>query len=558
VGVGWSEDQAHAVGTLLPVTSPDCAFGVFTDHGPWVIDPDDLAWKAGLARIRADTIASVPELIRARKFPPGARVGTTVRHLGGALGLWFLRERRKPEPIRTAGISRRLRVAAENLGPTYIKLGQIVSSGEGIFPSELVAEFKRCRDQVRPEPWAVVHQVIEEELGRPPESVFATIDREPLAAASIAQVHAATLVDGTEVVIKVQRPTVARLVRRDLAVMSWLAPHLVGRLPVAALANPPALVELFAETIVEELDFRLEAENMLDIAATFAKLGQRDYVIPRPHPTLVTRRMLVMERMNGFNFSDVRGMHKAGIDTEAVVRTGMIGFLEGCMMHGIFHGDLHGGNLLVMSSGQVALLDFGITARLTEPKRLALLSLIVGASNGHIPSQVAALRDLGALPENTDIDSVIEQLGLDRPPVDPTTLTPDELVGELQRSIKTLLALGARMPKELMLFVKNMVFLDGAIATLAPDLDLFAEIEGIALLFAEKHGERIMAQLGLTQQEGWEPDMAGLKAGFGLDDTTEHFTHRDIQARRAEVREKFERRGSVRRPRRKREFKPPR
>jgi ubiquinone biosynthesis protein len=558
VGVAWSEDQAHAVGTLLPVTSPDCAFGVFTDHGPWVIDPDDLAWKAGLARIRADTIASVPELIRARKFPPGARVGTTVRHLGGALGLWFLRERGKPEPIRTAGISRRLRVAAENLGPTYIKLGQIVSSGEGIFPSELVAEFKRCRDQVRPEPWAVVHQVIEEELGRPPESVFATIDREPLAAASIAQVHAATLVDGTEVVIKVQRPTVARLVRRDLAVMSWLAPHLVGRLPVAALANPPALVELFAETIVEELDFRLEAENMLDIAATFAKLGQRDYVIPRPHPTLVTRRMLVMERMNGFNFSDVRGMHKAGIDTEAVVRTGMIGFLEGCMMHGIFHGDLHGGNLLVMSSGQVALLDFGITARLTEPKRLALLSLIVGASNGHIPSQVAALRDLGALPENTDIDSVIEQLGLDRPPVDPTTLTPDELVGELQRSIKTLLALGARMPKELMLFVKNMVFLDGAIATLAPDLDLFAEIEGIALLFAEKHGERIMAQLGLTQQEGWEPDMAGLKAGFGLDDTTEHFTHRDIQARRAEVREKFERRGSVRRARRKREFKPPR
>ena len=115
--------------------------------------------------------------------------------------------------------------------------------------------------------------------------MFATIDREPLAAASIAQVHAATLVDGTEVVIKVQRPTVARLVRRDLAVMSWLAPHLVGRLPVAALANPPALVELFAETIVEELDFRLEAENMLDIAATFAKLGQaRTTSSPDPTP----------------------------------------------------------------------------------------------------------------------------------------------------------------------------------------------------------------------------------------------------------------------------------
>jgi ubiquinone biosynthesis protein len=539
------------------VSSPDCAFGVFTDHGPWVLDPDDLAWKVGLPRLRAELTASLPGLIRPRKIPPGARVGTTLRHLGGAFVLWFLTERRRGEPTRTAGISRRLRVAAENLGPTYIKLGQIVSSGEGIFPTELVEEFKRCRDQVKPEPWPVVQQVIDEELGRPAAGVFASIAPEPLAAASIAQVHAATLLDGTEVVIKVQRPGVARLVQRDLAVMSWLAPHLVGRLPVAALANPPALVELFAETIVEELDFRLEAENMLDIAATFAQLDQRDYVIPRPHPTLVTRRMLVMERIDGFNFSDVRGMHTAGIDTEAVVRTGMIGFLEGCMMHGIFHGDLHGGNLLVMPSGKVALLDFGITARLTEPKRLALLSLIVGATNGHIPSQVAALRDMGALPENTDVDSVIAQLGLDRPPVDPTTLTPDELVGELQRSIKTLLALGARMPKELMLFVKNMVFLDGAIATLAPDLDLFAEIEAIALLFAEKHGERIMAQLGLQHQEGWEPDLAGIKAGFGLDEDTEHLTHRELQARRAEVRKKFERRGAGRRGRRGKAFKPP-
>ena len=177
-----------------------------------------------------------------------------------------------------------------------------------------------------------------------------------MAAASIAQVHPATLRDGTPVVIKIQRPSVAARVRQDLAVMAWLAPHLVGRIPVAALANPPALVELFAETIMEELDFRLEAENMLDIAMTFAELDQRAFVVPRPHPTLVTRRMLVMERLDGFNFGDVEGMHAAGIDTEEVVRAGMIGFLEGCMMHGIFHGDLHGGNLFVLPSGKIALL----------------------------------------------------------------------------------------------------------------------------------------------------------------------------------------------------------
>ena len=531
--------------------SSDTEWGAFTDEGPWVLAPGDIAWKAGLREVRAQTRASLPYLIRHRNLPPGARVGTTVRHLGGALGLWYLTERRRGGSVKIAGISRRLRIAAEQLGPTYIKLGQIVASGDGIFPPELVTEFKSCRDQVPPEPWPVVEEVIAQELGRPPRAVFASIDHQPLAAASIAQVHRAQLLDGTEVVIKVQRPSVVRRIHEDLAVMAWLAPHLVGRIPIAALANPPALVELFAETIVEELDFRLEAENMLDIASTFAVLGQRDFVVPRPHPTLVTRRMLVMERLSGFNFSDVDGMRAAGIDTDAVVRSGMIGFLEGAMMYGIFHGDLHGGNLFILPSGKIALLDFGITARLSESKRLALLSLIVGASNGDLAAQVAALRDLGALPENTDVDTVIAQLGLDRPPVDPTTLTPDELVAELQRSIKTLLALGARMPKELMLFVKNLVFLDGAIATLAPDLDLFGEIEAISLMFAAKHGERIMQQLGLERDAEWKPDLSSVKAGFGLDETAERLTHREIQAMRAQVRATYggRGRGSGRRPR---------
>jgi ubiquinone biosynthesis protein len=449
-------------------------------------------------------------------------------------------------PSSRAGISRRLRTAFERLGSSYVKLGQIVSGGEGLFPDELVSEFKLLRDQVPPEPFADVRAVVEIDLGGSLEELFEWFDETPIAAASIAQVHAARLRTGEEVVVKVQRPRVAQLFRDDIAALSWLAPRLIGRIPVTALANPPALVELFAETIVEELDFRLEAENMLDIATTFAELEQRAFVVPRPHPSLVTRRMLVMERLEGFHFGDAEGMRAAGIDTEAVVRAGMIGFLEGCMMHGIFHGDLHGGNLFVLPSGKIALLDFGITGRLTEAKRLALLSLVVGATNADIPSQVAALRDLGAFPDDIDVQSVIDQLGLERPPIDPTALTPDELVAEMQRTIKALLALGARLPKELMLFVKNLVFLDGAIATLAPDLDLFAEIEAIALMFAQKHGERIMSQLGLEAQEEWAPDLSGFKASFGLDDSAQSLTHRELQARRAEVREKFEERGRER------------
>ncbi|HUS61285.1 MAG TPA: AarF/UbiB family protein, partial [Acidimicrobiales bacterium] len=366
-------------------TDTDLDYGSFSDHGPWTLDPDHLAWKPGLDRLRAEVRASVPELTRYRRVPPGGRMLTTLLHLGVPMAIWGTRERGTDRSV--AAISRRLRIAAEKLGPTYIKLGQIISAGEGIFPEELVVEFRKCRDQVPAEPFATVRKVVEEDLGRPLETVFASFDRTPLAAASIAQVHAATLRTGENVVVKVQRPDVDARVRADLRVMSWVAPHLVGRIPISALANPPALVELFAETITEELDFRLEAENMLDIAHAFALLEQRGYVIPRPHPELVTKRVLVMERLRGFRFDDVAGMKDAGVDTHMVVRTGMIGSMEGAMVHGIFHGDLHGGNLFVMEDGRTALMDFGITGRLSEQKRMALLRLLIGGSTNDLPVQ---------------------------------------------------------------------------------------------------------------------------------------------------------------------------
>jgi ubiquinone biosynthesis protein len=516
--------------------------GSFSDDPPWNLDdPAALAWRQGLAEVRARVVAEVPALTTPGRWPPGARLATVTRRLGAAVGLWALREKRVGGATSRSGISRRLRMAAEKLGPTYIKLGQIISSGEGIFPPELVDEFKRCRDQVPAEPFRVVREVIEADLGQPLEQVFRWVDRTPLAAASIAQVHAATLRTGERVVVKVQRPTVAGLVRDDLRVMAWLAPKLVGRIPISALANPPALVELFAQTIAEELDFRLEAENMLDVARTFAELDQRGYVIPRPHPTLVTPRVLVMERLDGFRFDDVVGMRDAGVDTEAVVRTGMIGFVEGAILHGIFHGDLHGGNLFVLPDGRTALLDFGITGRLDEVKRVAFLRLLMAGSTNDVMSQLAALRDLGVLPPGADLDQVVRELKLDQPPLDPTALTGEQLVGELQQIIKALLGLGARMPKELMLFVKNMVFIDGAIARLAPDLDLFGEITQLSIYFATRHGDRIFADVGVDPR-AVEVDLSGVKASIGVDDATEQLTHRDLQARRETIRRNLSRR----------------
>jgi ubiquinone biosynthesis protein len=523
----------------------DLAWGAFSEHPPWVVDRDDIAWLGDVGALRAAATREVPVLTAPSTLPPGARVARVASRLAAAIVPWVVRKRRHryaSSEASRADLSRRLRLAAESLGSTYIKLGQIISSGEGLFPPELVQEFKLCRDQVSAETFATVRSVVEADLGATLEATFAWFDRTPLAAASIAQVHAATLHTGEPVVVKVQRPQVATLVRKDLRAMSWLAPHLVGRIPIAALANPPALVELFAETIVEELDFRLEAANMLDIAEVLAQLGQRGYVVPRPHPRLVTRRVLVMERLSGFKFDDVAGMRDAGIDTEEVIRTGMIAFMEGAMIHGLFHGDLHGGNLFVLPDGRTALLDFGIVGRLTGPRRLAFMRLMLGATTNDVKGQLAALRDLGALPPDTDLRAVIADLGLDRPAVDPTSLTADELVKEVQRIVRALLGYGARMPKELMLYVKNLVFLDGAIARLAPDLDLIGEIADISLYFAQTHGERLGRELGIDHTQV-EINLDGVKASLGVDAATERLTYRDLQERRALINKRMQERG---------------
>jgi ubiquinone biosynthesis protein len=369
--------------------------------------------------------------------------------------------------------------------------------------------------------------------------VFSRFDEEPLAAASIAQVHAATLRTGEEVVVKVQRPRVASLVRADVSAMGWLAPRLVGRIPVTALANPPALIELFAETIVEELDFRLEAENMLDIAAVLATTNQRAIVVPRPHPTLVTRRVLVMERLRGFAFDDVAAMKAAGIDTTALLRAGLIAFLEGALLFGVFHGDLHGGNLFVMPDGRTALLDYGITGRLDERKRVAFLRLLVMGTAGDVRGQLRALRDMGAFPRDTDLEAVIVDLELEGPVKDPTHMTADELTVELREITKKLLGYGARAPKELMLFVKNMLFLDSATGALAPELDILGEIANIYVYFSEHYGERIAQDLGLDPSKPVALDMDAVRASFGIADEVDQLTYQDVRRRRELIRRRM-------------------
>jgi ubiquinone biosynthesis protein len=187
----------------------------------------------------------------------------------------------------------------------------------------------------------------------------------------------------------------------------------------------------------------------------------------------------------------------------------------------------------------VALLDYGITGRLDEPKRLAFLRLLMGGTVNDIKLQLSALIDLGALPRDTDLDQLIVDLGLDQPVKDPTTMEPEELIGEIREVTKALLGYGARMPKELMLFVKDLLFLDGSMATLAPDVDLFAEITDIATYFAIHHGERIAQDVGIDPRQQ-TVDLEGFRASLGLTEEVDHITYRDLQERRETIRKRME------------------
>lgn len=521
------------------VTAADSDQGSFGENPAWLVDPAKFSWLKGLERLRAGTKEEAPLLVRRRLPVPSGRVLRVVAAFVIAVVSWYFSERRHSRSESRRGISRRLRLAFHKLGPTYIKMGQILSAGEGLFPEEVVSEFRLLRDQVPPEGFETVRQTLEAELGCALEDIFAELSPEPLAAASIAQVHAGVLVTGERVVVKVQRSQVARLVRRDLAVMSWLAPALVGRIPVAALANPPALVEVFAETVLEELDFRLEAGNMLDVARILAELDQRQIIVARPHPSLVTKKVLVMERIDGFSWGDIESMRASGIDTAAVLRASTTAFVEGLMFYGVFHGDLHGGNLIVRPDGRVALVDFGITGRLDEKERLAFVRLLLGVAMGDVSLQVGALKVLGALPHDIDEETVVRDFGLDAPAKDPLAMTAQELSAEVRDMTKRLLGYGARMPKELMLFVKDMLFIDGAVAVMAPEVDLFAEITTLVMYLAGRHGDRLAREVGVNPAK-MQVDLSVLRNSMGLAEEVQSLSYNELRERRELILKRLE------------------
>ncbi len=290
-----------------------------------------------------------------------------------------------PEPIPRLNDAERTRIMLEGLGPTYVKLGQIVSSQSSNLPDDWRVELDRLQNDVPPVPYAAARQVIIDELGAPPEELYATFNPKPLAAASLGQVHAATLHDGRAVAVKVQRPNLDQQVRADLGVARLMGRYTERRSRSAREMGLASMLDEFGSTLIEELDYYAEAYNMEQLAANMAPI--QGVHIPTLERSLSGQRVLTQEFVSGVKISDVDAMRAAGLDLAAVGESALRAAMKMLIIDGFFHADPHPGNLFVsLDTGVVTFLDSGMVGELTLGQRAHLGMLLWTFVRGDIPA----------------------------------------------------------------------------------------------------------------------------------------------------------------------------
>ncbi len=308
--------------------------------------------------------------------------------IGGVAGLqrWvplhhgLLGHERRGQPYSTP---EHLRLALEELGPTYIKLGQVLSTRPDLLPDNYRQELVALQDDAKPVAATQISEVIHCELGGPPSEVFASFELKPLASASLGQAHAATLRDGTEVVVKVRRPHVVEQVAEDLETLRNLAARASRRSDLAADYDLVGIAEEFAHTLRAELDYLQEGRNAERFAANF--LNDPTVRVPRIYWETTTSRVLTLERMHGIKVNDVAALDAAGIDRAALASRAARIATQMIFQDGFFHADPHPGNLFVENDGGIALIDFGMVGEVDEQLRDRLGALLLGGSSGAIP-----------------------------------------------------------------------------------------------------------------------------------------------------------------------------
>jgi predicted unusual protein kinase regulating ubiquinone biosynthesis (AarF/ABC1/UbiB family) len=414
-----------------------------------------------------------------RELRRGATTGWVLaRH-----GVRVLRQRRQPE--RAALAAREARDAFAELGPTYVKLAQLIASSPGLFPEVLSEELRTLLDRVPPIPYDDVRDVIRAELGDDPSKIFARFDPEPLASASIAQVHTAELLDGTDVVVKIQRPGIRDRLAADLRILMRLARILERTSAKGRMANPIAVVEDFAATLSEELNFVVEARSMETFDANLRAFGKNDSVrVPMVHWPLTTPRVLTMERIHGYKIDDLAQLNTTGWDLADALKKGVRAWMEAALEHGFFHGDVHAGNLMLDTDGNITFLDFGIVGRLDaktkEIIRHGLPALIV---HGDFQEVAKAIYEMGAVLKPADLEQSAADIAEIVEPILGKPLSEISYGQVLIDIVRIGTRYEVRLPRELVLVAKQMLYFERYAKLMAPDWNILNDPDLIGFLF---------------------------------------------------------------------------
>lgn len=404
-------------------------------------------------------------------------------------------------------VPERLRIAFGELGPSFIKLAQILSSRPDLVTAQFANEFKKLQDEVPPFSVTEAKRIISEELKKPLEGIFWEFKDEPVAAASIAQVHCAKLADGSEVIVKVQRPGIREQIETDITILTALARLLDRNVPESRFFNPVGIVDEFSKTVRRELDFIGEAKNCLRFKKNFEE--NPDIYIPRIYGELVTEKVLVMERIEGVRIDNIQGITALGLDRKRLVKVSVDAYFKMILEDGFFHADPHPGNLLAMPSGMLAFVDFGIVGRVTPEMKATMANTFLALIHRDFDKLIDQYIELGYVPEDIDLDRFRREFKTDLLYyLEPLYgLTLQEINFAQYLDVVTHLALKHRMqiPSDLLLINKAMLIMENIGRELDPAFDFIAVAEPYAMRLAREkfspsriyeHGARGLEELG--------------------------------------------------------------